>query len=139
MGSHAFIAIDGFPIESTKNHFHQWYFRRSDRRIVEGKVSGRNQLFWGTRDLDTADEIEMYYIFEASAQTIRRRLELAGYTRAALNKEFEESIALRLDYAQAHYAKYGEFGQDLAPLQSASLDDWLLKLKQIIDLSLIHI
>lgn len=69
MGSHAYIAVDGYPIESTNNDFYQWYFKKSDRRIVQRKVSERNQLFWATPDPDIADEIEEAYIFEASARS----------------------------------------------------------------------
>lgn len=104
---------------------------------MKRRVSERNQLVWGAPDADTTDEIEVDYIFEASAKTIRRRLELAGFTRAELNKEFDEVVALRLKYAEEHYAHYGTCGQDITPLQSASFDEWLLKLKQIIDARLL--
>ena len=47
MGSYAYITIAGFPIDSTKNYFSQWYFKNSERRIFTCKRSECNAMIWG--------------------------------------------------------------------------------------------
>jgi len=87
----------------------------------------------GAPDAGNADETEENYIYETAATTLQRRLELAGYTRSTLESEFADAVAQRLEYAEEYDARHDDCRHHIPVLQSDSLDDWLGKLKQVIE------
>ncbi|WP_368735922.1 HEPN/Toprim-associated domain-containing protein [Pseudomonas sp. 30_B] len=46
MGSYAFITIGGYPIQSTKNYYGRFYFRKADRELRKRMASQRNPMLW---------------------------------------------------------------------------------------------
>lgn len=83
MSSWADIKIDGFVIdEFTHLGWHTWYFRHSER-VREITNKSDNADLSGTSN---------FIGYRTSAATIRKRLELDGYTFSALQLDFDESL-----------------------------------------------
>ncbi len=137
MGSVAQITICGYPISSTKNYYHQWYFRKKDRVIRVREKCQRNTLIWCTAEPHEHHEEETDYLYVVPGSVLRRRLELAGFNRDTLEREFKECIAQRI----ASLEELFQFDEDwarqqskrAATLKSASLSDWLKCLKTALD------
>ncbi|PKG96415.1 hypothetical protein CXF92_01070 [Pseudomonas sp. Choline-3u-10] len=137
MGSFAQITICGYPISSTKNYYHQWYFQKKDRAIRVRDKSQRNTLIWCAAEPHELYEEETDYLYVVSASVLRRRLELAGFNRDTLEREFKECIAQRVASLEEPF----DFDEDWAKeqskraaiLKSASLSDWLKCLKIALD------
>ena len=136
MGSYSHIAINNYPISSTKNYFDRWYFKKSDRVIRLRKKSERNTMVWSAAEAHVLDEEETDYLYVIAGSTLRRRLELAGFNRETLEQEFRESIATRL----AHFEDISEheWAKDKATisielLKNTDLSEWIACLKIVID------
>ena len=81
---------------------------------------------WGAPDVEDADELETNYVFEVKAAVLKRRLELSGATRLALEREFKEAIAQRIAYADEYdHDQHGDFRFHIAVLRETTLDQWL--------------
>lgn len=78
MGSYADIKINGHTLVEWKNTYDEWYFTKSDR----------------ARDIAQADEVRDFIGYRTSVSTIRRRLQLAGYDRKSLERDFNETREL---------------------------------------------
>jgi hypothetical protein len=78
MSSSAIIQIAGMTVWITNNYYDSWYFRKSERFHDEtvSQTEGSEEVFY----------------FSASAKKIKQRMELAGYTRKKLEKEFDEQV-----------------------------------------------
>ena len=138
MSSVAYITIDGYPIHTTTNYFDEWFFKKSERRIVKAKVSDRNPLIWGQTNGDDADDLEDNYVYDSRAHLLKRRLELAGYTRSVLEREFKQAIAERISDAESHdHDLRGDFRHHITILQRTTIDQWLAKLKQVVQQGLL--
>lgn len=137
MGSFAQITIGGYPIFSTKNYYYEWYFRKKDRVIRTRSKSQRNTLIWAAADANEQDEEETDYLYVCSGTVLRRRLELAGFNRETLEREFRECIAQRIamreEMAKQDYEWAKDFAQAIPILKSSSLADWLKALKTAVD------
>lgn len=137
MGSFAQITIGEYPIFSTKNYYHQWYFRKKDRVIRARPKSQRNTLIWTAADTNEQDEEETDYLYVCSGTVLRRRLELAGFNRETLEREYKECIAQRIanceEMAQQDYEWAKDFAQPIQTLKASSLADWLKALKTAVD------
>lgn len=136
MGSYAEITIADYPISSSKNYFYQWFFKKSDRVIRTRPKSKCNSLIWGQAEPHDLNEEETDYLYLISAKVLKRRLELAGYNRETLEREFEESIAARIQHLES-LSNYdwatNEIDSALPIFLSTSLDEWLACLKVVID------
>ena len=136
MGSFAHISIAGYPIQSSKNYFHQWFFKKSDRVIRARLKSQRNSVIWAEADSQELDEEETDYLYLVSATALKRRLELAGYNRETLEREFKESIAAKIQHLE-DLSNYdwatSEIDCRLQILRTTSLGEWLACLKVVID------
>lgn len=137
MGSFAQITIGGYPIFSTKNYYHQWYFRKKDRVIRVRDKSQRNTLIWCAAEPHEQHEEETDYLYVVSGSVLRRRLELAGFNRETLEREFKECIAQRIasleESLQFDEAWAKEQSRRADILKSSSLADWLKCLKTALD------
>ncbi|KAB0669050.1 hypothetical protein F6V30_14545 [Oryzomonas sagensis] len=137
MGSYAQIMIDGYPIFSSKNYYHQWYFRKKDRCIRNRSKSQRNTLIWTAADANDQDEEETDYLYVCSGTTLRRRLELAGFNRETLEQEFKECIAQRIasceEMVQQDYEWAKDYAQLIPILKASCLADWLKALKTAVE------
>lgn len=137
MGSFAQVTIGGYPISSTKNYYDQWFFRKKDRVIRTRSKAERNTLILSAAEPHEQLEEETDYLYVCSGSVLRRRLELAGYNREALEREFQECIAQRvasleeLSNPDDGWAK--EYAQRIPILKSSSLTDWLKVLKIAVD------
>lgn len=123
MGSIAVLCFSEYPVNETKNYLDQWIFEESDKRIYQRKVSERNEMVWGKHEGN--DKVETAYIFDASVDTIIKRLEVMGYTIEACKNDFEHRIKeehKELKKIEEHdirfankqreiYAKYGNFDE----------------------------
>ncbi|HEY1755200.1 MAG TPA: HEPN/Toprim-associated domain-containing protein [Bryobacteraceae bacterium] len=135
MSSSACITIGGYPIETSRNDFHPWFFKKSERQIVSRKKSERNRLVWGAPSPDDADELETCYLYVSTARILRRRLQLAGCTKATLEKEFRDGVNRWLDALKKY--NDGEVRAHVHALEDASLPVWLDKLGQVMKRGLV--
>lgn len=113
----AYITINGYPLKTTKLRYRRWRFKREDRTI---------------RFSDSSE-----YLYITRASTLRKRLAEAGYDRTALELEYLRS--LQHIYASQDVASYfdvrcvaGRYtpAERAEACRRASLDDWLLALKE---------
>ena len=133
MGSFAFMTINGYVVDSTKNYFNQWYFKKADREIITQKVSERNPMIWGEPVLGEEDYFEQCYIYQISAGTLKRRLELAGWNCHSAKQEFIKSVKDRLLAAEEYeYGDSRNYRHHIPFLKDAIFEEWLVKLEQII-------
>lgn len=137
MGSFAELTIGRYPISSTKNYYHQWYFRKKDRVIRTRPKAQRNTLIWSAAEPSEQHEEETDYLYVCSGTMLRRRLELAGFNRETLEREFKECIASRIASREEMARQGHEWAKDYALpipiLKASSLDDWLKALKKAVD------
>jgi hypothetical protein len=131
MSSTAFIAIDNYPIETFSNYFDPWLFKKSDRQIQTRKRSERNRLVWVAPDPEDMDEPEQWYLYVATAETLKRRSELAGCTTITLDQEFAAGIGHWLDALRRSQYQDERVRAHIRTLQTASLSVWLDKLRLI--------
>lgn len=92
MGSFAFISINGYVVDSSKNYFNEWFFKKADRKILTQKSSQRNPMMWGVQNQGKEDYFEQCYIYQVPAGKLKRRLELAGWSYQSAKQEFIKSI-----------------------------------------------
>ncbi len=83
MSSYASVTIDGMTVFDTQNYYHEWYFRRADRVLLD--VNAKEH--YDDPDWDP-HEVKRLYQYRTTAKILRRRLELAGFHWAALQQEF---------------------------------------------------
>ncbi|HGE6964886.1 TPA: HEPN/Toprim-associated domain-containing protein [Pseudomonas aeruginosa] len=137
MGSFAQITIGGYPISSTKNYYHQWYFRKKDRVIRVRDKSQRNTLIWCAAEPHEQHEEETDYLYVVSGSVLRRRLELAGFNRETLEREFKECTAQRIASLEESFQFDEDWAREqskrAAILKSSSLADWLKCFKTALD------
>lgn len=142
MGSLAYIKICGYPIFSTKNHYDRWFFRKKDRVIRARKKSQRNTLIWCAAEPHEQNEEETDYLYVVSGSVLRRRLELAGFNRGTLEREFKEYIARRIASFENLFPLddrwTNEHSERAAILKASDLADWLMCLKIAIDGGITH-
>lgn len=103
--------------ENSSAHFFEWYFQKSDRKIVS--IEGRER-----------------YIYETTSSVMLKRLALDGCDRQALEKEFEEAKLVLLDeleLAREHNPKAGGYA---SAFQNKSLDDWINSLRKVVEQNL---
>ena len=139
MGSYAQITIAGYPIVSTKNHYLKWYFRKKDRCIRTRPKSQRNPLIWVAADPTERDEEETDYLYVCPGTVLRRRLDLAGFNRETLEREFNECITQRIANREVFTQNYEwakDYAQPIPILKTSSLADWLKALKTAVDESI---
>lgn len=133
MGSYADIKINGNILVEWKNTYDEWYFTKSDR----------------VREMAKADEERDFIGYRTSVATIRRRLQLAGYDRRSLERDFNETRDLwirkmkeSLDYYRQEMDIYNEeydiqitqlIRQKLDVLRNTTLDEWIEKLPKALD------
>ncbi|WP_367239167.1 HEPN/Toprim-associated domain-containing protein [Pseudomonas fulva] len=136
MGSYSQITIGGYPMLSTKNYLYQWYFRKTDRTIRTRSKSQRNTLIWCEADPSELEELETDFLYVAPGPVIRRRLELDGFNYESLEHEFQETIGRRVKGVRELTLTFGEWerkqAEIIALLESATLTDWLDRLKIIV-------
>jgi len=137
MGSFAEITICGYPISSMKNYYHQWYFRKKDRVIRVRNKSQRNTLIWCAAEPHEQHEEETDYLYVVPGSVLRRRLELAGFNRETLEREFKECIAQRIASLEESFHFDEDWAREQSKrvtiLKSSSLADWLKCLKTALD------
>ncbi|WP_118842616.1 HEPN/Toprim-associated domain-containing protein [Raoultella ornithinolytica] len=88
MSSCAEIKIDGFVIDEFTHHgCHYWYFKNSERvRDVTETASEED-----------SDEVSCFIGYRTNAKSIRKRLELSGFSRQTLEQDFETSLENFID------------------------------------------
>ncbi|KXU85210.1 hypothetical protein CR51_40940 [Caballeronia megalochromosomata] len=123
----AHTTIGGYPIASTVDSYNQWYFMPEDR-LIRCRTRGRERL-------------HVEYVYSVTADTLRRRLGRAGFSRASLEEEFREyhdQIRWRQQGDNLHFT--GEFAEVYAEafVSSGSLDDWLNALARAVKNGVTH-
>ncbi|EES5529517.1 HEPN/Toprim-associated domain-containing protein [Escherichia coli] len=133
MSSWADIKIDGFVIdEFTHRGCHFWYFKHSERvrEVAEETTDG---------DLD---DVRDFIGYRATAGTIRKRLELSGFSYQTLKQDFEASLERYIDELeeslrtfQEHFYKDSDDGysREMTDIQNhmihairgTTLEDWI--------------
>ncbi|WMY10902.1 HEPN/Toprim-associated domain-containing protein [Paraburkholderia phenoliruptrix] len=119
--------IGGYPIASTVNRYNRWRFRPEDRIIRCRRSDQGNPLIHTmSTDKSDADVVEMQFVYSTTADTLRRRLGRAGFSRASLDKEFwdyYEKVVFMSDPGSLHFT--GESAHAYSRAFSGTLDDWL--------------
>lgn len=127
MSSWSGISLDGMAILETQNYFHEWYFRKSER-VIES---------FGAHELEheshlPPDAILSTYKYEMPIETLRRRLDLAGYNYAALEQEFKEQhIQLMSDLDDMLELAPSRIEPFYDAVKNSNLKKWLSCLKII--------
>ncbi len=122
MSSWASIELGDQTILETQNHFGTWYFRKSERVIEHDLVEDAKS-----------------YKFVMSGTVLLRRLELDGHNRASLRKEFD----LQLESMKKDCRDMMELDPNGRPtgflpvLEQSTLDDWLKRLRRIVEENLV--
>jgi hypothetical protein len=106
-------------------------------RVRVRDKSLRNTLIWVAAEPHEQHDKETDYLYVVPGTVLRRRLELAGFNRESLEREFKECIAQRV----ANLEELASFDEDRAQkwlehatvLRASSLADWLNCLKIAID------
>ncbi|HDT0661698.1 TPA: hypothetical protein QIB60_004384 [Enterobacter cloacae subsp. dissolvens] len=128
------ISIGNFTLYDTQNDYHQWYFQEGDRvREIDKEEDG----FWSD---------ETFIGYRTTVAQMRRRLQLNGYDRAALERDFSTAIESWKADSIAELAELENeeppYGQDyrqyritwlkhvIPVLEIATLDDWLERLNK---------
>lgn len=130
MSSYADVKIGGEVLYSTQNYYYEWYFRKSERSI--DAISSASYYSDAER---SADEMIDVYHYKTLGTTLRRRLELAGYDNQSLAQEFKiQREQLIKDVEEmVEISPNGEAARFLSVIKSSSLEDWLSRLKIIIE------
>ncbi|HGK4842483.1 TPA: HEPN/Toprim-associated domain-containing protein [Kluyvera georgiana] len=87
MGSFASITLNGLTINEWKNTWHRWYFRDSER----------------VRNVDNSTGEFIFLGYKSTAGTIRKRLELDGFTFKQLENEFYEMRSNWIAMLEGYY------------------------------------
>lgn len=129
------ISVGNFTLYDTQNDYHQWYFQEGDRvREIDKEEDG----VWSK---------ETFIGYRTTVAQMRRRLQLNGYDRAALERDFStaneswkaESIA-ELAELESEEPPCGEDYRQyritwlkhiITVLEKATLDDWLERLNKV--------
>lgn len=142
MGSMAYLTIGGYPIQSSKNYYYRWYFRKKDRVIRPRPKAGRNTLIWAAAEQNEQQDVETDYLYITTSAVLRRRLELDGFNREVLEREFKERIAERIAAIEELAAYDSDWANNLRIrlpiMKSSTLDDWLRVLKIAVDDGVTH-
>lgn len=127
MSSWADITIDGMLVLETQNYYHEWYFKKTERTIEQVSASKYYDELVAPADLKVKR-----HIYKTSAESLRRRLDLAGYNRDSLEQEFKEQkkqllfdLDAMLDLDPSRVIRYIE------PVRNSTLDIWLSCLFEI--------
>lgn len=128
MSSYASVKIDGMIVFDTQNYYHEWYFRRADRVILN--IPARDYYEDPNRP---ADEIKKLYQYKTTAKVLSRRLELAGFNWAALQQEYnQQKQQLLKDIDSMISIDPGGKAEKYKPIIEAShLEDWIERIKKI--------
>lgn len=120
MSSWADITIGGMSISATQNYYTKWYFRKAER--VHEEVARKD-----------SEEVEEIYRFQSTAATIKQRLELDGFTRAALEREFCEQLQhIVIDLGvMAEIDENVIWNNHLNVVKNSTLDEWVIRLERI--------
>ncbi|MGT0191452.1 HEPN/Toprim-associated domain-containing protein [Burkholderia pyrrocinia] len=127
MSSWASIHLGKYPLHEFQNNYYEWFFQPSERRIERGDI--RN-LHSNLTPIVGESECASRYVYVSSVRTLRKRLELAGFDKAKLEREFK----IRKKSYLAELSKGFELRRELAEkylpiVEAASLDDWIAALK----------
>lgn len=87
MGSFASITLNGLTIQEWKNSWDRWYFRESER----------------VRNVDDNTGEFIFLGYRSTAGTIRKRLELDGFSYKQLENEFSEMRSKWIDMLEGYY------------------------------------
>jgi hypothetical protein len=116
--SYASIEIAGKTISETFYGYRRWFFVRGDR-VVRTVTDAHDQ------------SSKPQYLYVVTAAELRHRLELAGFTRASLEREFKEYAPKVENFTKLPYL---EDSPEVASMREdtvrlATLDDWLAALR----------
>jgi hypothetical protein len=99
MGSINVLTLNGYPMGENKGPpLNEWLslFTRKEFQTARRARSSRNPLIWGKSTAADAGRREMTYEFRAPAQTVLSRLELLGFTRAAVAADYRLGHAMQM-------------------------------------------
>ncbi|AXS16834.1 TPA: hypothetical protein L9U43_004273 [Klebsiella pneumoniae] len=134
MSTWSHISIGNFTLYATQNSYYQWYFQKSDRvREINKEEDG----YWSEKT---------FIGYRTTVAQMRRRLQLNGYDRAALERDFSTAIECwktdsiaELTALESEKHQHGEFYLQyriiwlkhvIPVLENATLDDWLERLNK---------
>lgn len=128
------ISIGNFTLYDMQNDYYQWYFQKGDR-IRE--IAEEEDSIWSE---------ETFIGYRTTVAQMRRRLQLNGYDRAALERDFSTAIdswkadsVTELAELESEQDAQGEFylryritwlKRVIPVLENATLDDWLERLNK---------
>jgi hypothetical protein len=136
----AYFEIDGYPFSLDMNEYEPWLFVPDDRIIRP--LSHERRARYCTRsgwsdDFSTRGQGISEYVYVTDAQTLRQRLETAGYDETSLHLEYlrccqETRISMpdRTLTREEREKRYWATEYQLA-FHHANLNDWLNALKEV--------
>ncbi|WP_313717622.1 HEPN/Toprim-associated domain-containing protein, partial [Kaistella carnis] len=142
MGSYCELYISNFPIATTKNEIDPFLlsiFQPNDLVIFDRKIGDRFQLLYGREDSIDEQEIAIQYF--NTAQNLKDRLNVIGFTMKKVEKEFENTKRESLERLH-EWIKDKSFSNnkniedtlkaEIELLRNSNLADFLSASKQII-------
>lgn len=137
MSGIAKITINGHKFISWRNTYEKWYFRNTDEKfnVFESGLGVKDDILFG---------------YNASVNTIKRRLQLAGYDLKSAEKDFNDTKAIWIkdihDTLELHRNEvklHGSFllpedmyhvTEDLRVLNNTDFNNWISKLPEALKL-----
>lgn len=142
MGSYCELYISSFPIATTKNEIDPFLlsiFQPTDLVVYERKIGERFQLLYGRED--SVDESEKAIQYINTAQNLKERLNVVGFTMKRVEEAFENSKTESLERLN-EWIKDKRFNdneniekelkEQVELLKNSSLSDFLIASKEII-------
>lgn len=132
MGTYTDLSIAGYSIISTKSRVYpvvMTIFRESDKHIFKTLIDDVVEVPWDY----TNGEIETTTVYQYlnTAQNIKQRLDVMGFTLKRTRHEFERGISNRIEELEESICMYGEDGYnseeavEKSTIEESSFDDWL--------------
>ena len=130
MGTYTDLSIANYPVITTKggvNPVVMTIFRESDKRIFKRQRSDYNEVPWETPDNE--EEIEIACIYCNTAQNIKQRLDVIGFSLQKTQADFSAEVAEKIKGLEEIKERLGEDLSELSNgeslIEKSSFDDWM--------------
>jgi hypothetical protein len=133
MGTYCELYIGDYPVLSSKSEvvpLVMTVFRESDKKVFERRCVERNQVEWGHADWDPGD-VETVVEYSATANVVRDRLAIMGFTLSNTQIEFDLMKAAHLGDIRRLNEGSGLWTDEIALLEKSSFADFLAAFDEI--------